>query len=40
MTDTKMFKTTAITKIGEVKIFIGFNHHQKAVAWLAAQNKG
>jgi hypothetical protein len=36
MTDTKMFTTTAITKQGAVKVFIGFNHHRRAVIWLRA----
>jgi len=34
MTDTKMFRTIAITKQGVVKVFFGFNHHAKAVIWL------
>lgn len=36
MTDTRMFKTIAIDKArGIVRVFIGFNHHARAVAWLA-----
>ena len=34
MTDTKMFRTIAITKQGEVKVFFGFGHHAKALEWL------
>jgi len=34
MTNTKTFITEAITKQGFVKVFWGFNHHQRAVLWL------
>lgn len=37
MTDTKTFKTIAWTRKGLVKVFFGFNHHRRALDWLAAQ---
>jgi hypothetical protein len=39
MTDTKMIKTVAWNKKGQVKTFYGFKHHQRAVEWDAQEKK-
>lgn len=38
MTDSRMFRTIVfIRATGVVKQFVGFNHHARAIAWLARQ---
>jgi hypothetical protein len=35
-TDTRFFRTIALTADFRVKQFFGFNHHNRALNWLAA----
>jgi hypothetical protein len=36
LTDTKMFTTTVWNRTGMSKVFHGFNHHTRAIDWIAA----
>lgn len=35
-TDTRMFRTIITTTDYRVRSFFGFNHHGRALAWIAA----